>query len=131
MENASKAIIMAGAILISVALISIFMYVFTAISDYKSDSQAQLQSNEVIAANRFFVESAYDIKPSQAGIQIKGYDVYNIIRKAKDINENPDSEFMVEIYGLTEENAKNNLNGVYTYSYSFDSLGYIEAVTFN
>ena len=132
MENASKALIMAGMILISVALISIFMYVFTAISDYKSDSQAQLQSNEVIAANRFFVESAYDIKPGQEGVQIHGYDVYNIIRKAKDIKDNPDSEFMIEIKGgVSEVNAKNNLNGVYTYSYTFDSLGYINTITFN
>lgn len=131
MENASKALIMAGVVLISVALISIFMYVFTAISNYKSDSQAQLQSNEVIAANRFFVESAYDINPSAVGVQIKGYDVYNLIRKAKDINENPDSPFMVEVYGATEENAKNNLDGVYTYKYTFDSLGYVNAITFN
>ena len=130
MENASKALIMAAAVLISVMLISIFMYVFTAIGDYKSDSQAQLQSNEIIAANRFFVESAYDINSGQSGVQIKGYDVYNIIRKARDINENPDSPFMIDVYGMNEENAKNNLNGTYTYSYTFDSLGYINTITF-
>ena len=131
MENASKALIMAGAVLISVMLISIFMYVFTAIGDYKSDSQAQLQSNEVIAANRFFVESAYDLNPGQEEVQIKGYDVYNLIRKAKDIKENPDSPFMVEVYGETEEGAKNNLDGMYTYKYTFDSLGYVNSITFN
>lgn len=142
MENASKALIIAGAVLIAVALISIFMYVFSAIGNLNSQQQAQLQSNYIIAANRFFVESAYDVNPSVGGIQIYGYDVYNIIKKAQDINGNPDSPNFIQINSsvsvsslvsngeLTANNIA-NLKKQYTYSYGFDSEGYINRVTFN
>lgn len=131
MENASKALIIAGVILISVALISIFMYIFTAIGEYRSNSQAQLQSNEIIAANRFFVESAYDLDSSKPGVQIYGHDVYNLIRKANDVNDNPDSEFWITT-NLTEAtfNNQSNLKKMYTYSYTMDSLGYVNALKF-
>ena len=92
MENASKALIIAGAVLITVALITMFLYVFNAIGQYQQQTQAQQQSNQVIAANRFFVESAYDLDPSKSGVQIYGYDVYNLMRKAKNINNNPYEE---------------------------------------
>lgn len=131
MENASKALIIAGVIVISVALISIFMYIFTAIGEYKSNSQAQLQSNEIIAANRFFVESAYDLDSSKPGVQIYGYDVYNLIRKANDVNDNPDSEIWITT-NLTEAtfNNQSNLKKMYTYSYTMDSLGYVNELKF-
>lgn len=142
MENASKALIIAGAVLVSIALISIFMYVFTAIGHYRSSSQAQLQSNQVIAANKFFVEAAYDVNHTAAGIQIYGYDVYNIIQKANDINNNPDSPNFIEIKSsisanslvskkeLTPQNIT-NLNKQYNYTYTFDSEGYVDMVKFD
>ena len=39
MENASKALIIAGAVLITVAVISIFLYVFNAIGEYQNQTQ--------------------------------------------------------------------------------------------
>lgn len=143
MENASKALIMAGAVLIAVAIISIFIYVFSAIGNFRSQEQAQLQSNQIIAANRFFVESAFDMDSTAYGIQIYGYDVYNIIRKIADINNDPDGAVEIEnASSYTEENfvtivdgeiIKNlaNLNGLYTYNYYFDSEGYVNRVSFS
>lgn len=142
MENASKALIIAGAVLIAVALISMFMYVFSAIGDLRSQEQAQLQSNYIVAANRFFVESAYDVNPSVAGVQIYGYDVYNIMKKAEDVNNNPDAPNFIQVtssvsqsslVSVGELSAGNitNLKKQYTYTYGFDSEGYINRVTFN
>ena len=139
MENASKALIIAGTVLITVALISIFLYVFNAIGQYQNQTQAQQQSNQVIAANRFFVESAYDLDASKAGVQIYGYDVYNLMRKAKDINNNPDAENYIEMQSPVSETSfvngteknEDNLKKKYTYSYSFDSEGYINKITFS
>ena len=139
MENASKALIIAGAVLISVALRSRFMYVFSAIGEYKGQTQAQQQSNQVIAANRFFVESAYDVSSSAPGVQIYGYDVYNVIRKAEDINTNPDSPNYIENESSVNASSfvledgtlnKANLTKLYTYSYGFDSDGYINSIDF-
>ncbi|MBO5141583.1 MAG: hypothetical protein J6C46_01060 [Clostridia bacterium] len=140
MENASKALIIAGVMLISVALISLFVYVFSAIGEYNSQTQAQQYSNEIIAANRFFVESAYDVDSLNPGVQIYGYDVYNLIGKAMDINENPDSPNYIEIEGASKEDFKdsdgkkkieNLTTKKYTYDYGFDSEGYINRITFN
>lgn len=142
MENASKALIMAGAVIIAVMLISLFMYVFTAISDYNSQTQAQRQSNNIIASNRFFVESAYDINGSRAGVQIKGYDAYNIIRKARDVNNNANSPVTIELNipynesffdsgadGLLTEEEKLRLQKQFDYSYTMDIEGYINKIT--
>lgn len=143
MENASKALIIAAAVLVAVAIMSIFIYVFTAIGDYNAQSQAQLQSSQITAANRFFVESAYDVNSEKNGVQIYGYDVYNILRKASDINENPNAPVTIEIDcavsktmfvasdGILTEGNKMNLKKQYTYSYSFDSEGYINKIIIN
>ena len=143
MENASKALIIAGAVLISVALMSIFIYVFTAIGNYNSSTQAQRQSNEVTAVNRFFVESAYDVDNSNVGIQIYGYDVYNIMRKVRDVNNDVSAPVTIEINShltetmfvpsdkiLTDAN-KANLLKKYTYKYFLDTDGYVYRVNFS
>ena len=142
MENASKALIIAGAILIAVMLISLFMYVFGAISEFNTNTQAQRYSNHITASNRFFVESAYDVNPSMSGIQIYGYDAYNIIRKAKDVNEDENAEVVIEINSsLSIENFDSDGDGKFTdaeieklrkqftYSYSMDLEGFVNRIT--
>lgn len=141
MENASKALIIAGAILIAVALISIFMYVFTAIGHFNSQTQAQQYSNQVIAYNRFFVESAYDVNPSLNGVQIYGYDAYNIIRKAKDMNLDEDAPVTIAINapsetifdadgdGILTDQEKIKMQSQFTYRYEMDSEGYVVRIT--
>lgn len=134
MENASKALIIAGATLIALMLISLFMYVFNAIGDYFEQQQAQQYSNQITAANRFFVESAYDVNPGVSGIQIYGYDVYNIIRKAEDVNDNPDSPIMIEIGGSVRVQNfadSSNLTKQYTYRYEMDTDGYVTRISFD
>lgn len=140
MENASKALIMAGAVFIAVMLISLFIYVFSAIGNFNSQTQAQQYSNQVIAANRFFVESAYDINSSVGGVQIMGYDAYNIIRKALDINDDPDAAVTIDIIApsyttfdrdsdsILDETERANMKKEYNYSYSMDSEGYVNKI---
>lgn len=141
MENASKALIIAGATFIAIMLISLFMFVFNAIGDYFGQQQAQQYSEQITAANRFFVESAYDVNPSVAGVQVYGYDAYNIIRKAEDVNNNPDSPIIIEITGsITANNFVNssdstvnitNLEKEYTYRYYMDTDGYVTRISFS
>lgn len=132
MENASKALIIAGAILIAVMLISLFMYVFGTISEYNTQTKAQLYSNHITASNRFFVESAYDVNLSMPGIQIYGYDAYNIIKKANDINEDADAPVIIEInggYSASSFDTVDKLKSIYTYSYGMDIEGYVNSIT--
>lgn len=144
MENASKAIMIAGAVLIAVALISMFIYVIDVVGDYKAQNQVQQLSNQIIASNKFFVESANDISTTRAGIQIYGYDVYNLIRKAEDINDDIDNEIEIDIrfigaltkegFDFTTDEAKSNLSVLereYTYEYFMDEEGYVNLIRFS
>lgn len=139
MENASKALIIAGAMLISVALISLFIFVFSAIGTLSGQEQAQQASNQVIAANRFFTESAYDRDPGRAGIQVYGYDAYNLIRKADDMNDSVKSEveitidanrslFSFDAQGFLTDAGKANMLSLFDYSYSMDGEGYVNYI---
>ena len=140
MENASKALIIAGAILIAVALISLFIFVFSAIGEFNSQTREQQYSNQVIAANRFFVEAAHDVDSSNPGIQIYGYDAYNIIRKAEDVNNDVgapvtidvnmnDSYFGVGTDGIVTADGLTKLKKKFRYSYEMDSEGYVIKIT--
>lgn len=147
MENASKALIIAGAILITVLLISLTMYSAQIISNYTKHTKVQSYSNQVDAFNRFFVYSNNDIDNSIDGIQIKGSDAYNIISKAIDINNDEwslqeieillntviiddsvdESNFISTI--TTEEGIKRVDNQIYTYIYSFNtSTGFVDKI---
>lgn len=89
MENVSKALIIAGAVLIATLLISLSMYVFKTIITYTEQSSVQSYSVKAEAFNRYFIYSSNDIDNNRAnGVQIKGSEAYNIIAKVNDINNN-------------------------------------------
>ena len=52
MDNASKALIMAGAILISLALVGLGVYIFTVSSDLQSDTQQQMDVMKAQTTNK-------------------------------------------------------------------------------
>lgn len=54
MENASKALIIAGAILLSIAIIGIGMYVYNSVSGTISDA-ADMSSEQIMAYNQTFL----------------------------------------------------------------------------
>jgi len=121
-------------------VISLFMYVFSSVMEFQTDSKAQLQSSQITAFNRFFVE-VYDLYPNSEGIQIKGHDVYNIIRKVDDLNDSrTDTDITIEeeYNGISAESFRNgdivyndNMDNTYTYQYTLGSDGYVRKITFN
>lgn len=54
MENASKALIMAGGVLIAVAVISVALYFYTTAKGYASASEDLLSSSQIQSFNRFY-----------------------------------------------------------------------------
>ena len=83
MDNASKALIMAGAVFITILLISLMIYTVTQIRDYNEASSTQTLNTQIEAFNRFYVYS----KPADETEKIKGSEVCNIICKSIDINQ--------------------------------------------
>ncbi len=99
MENASKALIIAGGVLISIIAISLFTYMYGSISTLVSSSETDYQAEEISTFNSGF--EAYNKK------LMYGTDVISVYNKAEDNNTNYRStsgdEYYVEIFVSTTE----------------------------
>ena len=80
MDNASKALIMAGAILIAVALVSLGVYLYQSAANSVGDSTAYMDATKVETQNSKFEK--------YAGDRVKGPDVKSLIRAVGTFNAN-------------------------------------------
>ena len=78
MENASKALLMAGGMLIALLVIGALLLAFNQIGDYEKGKSSMVKSSQVADFNKEFGK--------YAGDDIKGYDILTIINKAIDFN---------------------------------------------
>ncbi len=76
MENASKALVMAGAVLIAVGVITLALYVYSVFSSYANTMETVYSASQVESFNRF-----YESYPEGT---IRGVDALNLYRKACD-----------------------------------------------
>lgn len=94
MDNAAKAILLAGGILIGVMLISIFAYVLTSFRSFQETMDTMKVSQEVLRFNNKF--EPYITKQS-GDSYIKGWQVYNLLGIAIDENLNSDGMFEIKV----------------------------------
>lgn len=94
MENASKALLIAGSILIGMIVISLFYYMFDKVGMLVSDTDRNTLEQEIADVNKGF--EAYNKKI------MYGIDVINVLNKAIDNNKRNDCEF--------DENSEFNVN---------------------
>lgn len=78
MENASRALIIAGGMLIAMLVVSLLVWGFTSISAYQKEKAQKLEIEVVLDFNKKF--EAYD-KAS-----IKGYQLISLVNLAVDTN---------------------------------------------
>lgn len=124
MENASKALIMVGGILITVMVISLCMYLFTSARGVADASEKRLQVSQIEGFNRFFVNYPNEIT---------GLDVYNIIGKCEDINATASSLGTVSVKGEDKANVTATVDFWKKYRYEYedtDGDGLIDEVRF-
>lgn len=118
MENASKAVIMAGGVLIAVAVISIALYAYANFRGFAESSEQMLTANQITSFNRYY-ESYRD----STG-KIRGVDAINIYNKAID-----DGIENISIPNeLLGSDATLFLNP-YNYSISYDFQGKVSTIT--
>ena len=144
MENASKAIIMAGGVFVTVLVISLFLYVITSLRDYNDQMSDISTSSQIESFNRYFFYS------KTRGYQIKGFDAINLINKANDLNASLDVDYRIgvscpnelqsivsSLRGKNEAQREEYLNSDvtiqslmknYSFSYSFGSDGRVSAI---
>ena len=102
MENASKAIIMAGGLLIAMITISMFYYAFGRTSDMAGNLEDNTDQKELVAFNTGFL--AYDKK------LMYGADILSVLNKAVDNNK----KYEVETYDENNVYADYYVNIVFT-----------------
>ncbi len=80
MENASKALIIAGGMLIAIMVASLFVYLFTSYGKYANDMYDKINRRQITQENNEYTkyEGAKDNTI---------YDVVTVVNKAKDNNE--------------------------------------------
>lgn len=128
MDNASKALIMAGGILITVLVIGVAMYVLASARGVASDSNKEMQASAAESFNRYYESFSSDIR---------GIDALNIYNKAKDDNSRYTSVRTIAINAETTllenmngaDGVSNGMTDNYSYSYKKDSDGYISEIT--
>lgn len=123
MDNASKALIMVGGVLITVLVISLAMYLITGARGVADASEKRFIVTQIEGFNRFFV----NYPP-----EITGLDVYNIIGKIEDISATtslPDVNYSGA--NKADVTLTEDFTDTYKYTYSdTDGNGYIDFVNF-
>ena len=110
MENASKALIIAGAILISILIIAIGMYIYSQSTGSINGAIGQMSTQEIDAANSQWT----NYEGTQTGTQVKAL-ITRLIANANSFQEEP-----AKVVGLS---IVCNGDGSNSYDTSYDSDG--------
>lgn len=131
MDNASKALIMAGGVLIAIMIIGVSMYILTSARDFASSANTQATLYAVQTFNKFYLSFSN---------KITGLDVLNINNKVKD-DSNNGYPISITISATPEKGGNlikaleaytgaEYMNKIYTYTIdSYDSNGYVTHIT--
>ena len=122
MENASKAVIMAGSVLIAIAVISIALYAYGIFSGYAESSEETLTATQIASFNRFY--QSYE----EGTDTIRGVDVINIINRAEDDEIESVPSIPSELTG--DDQAEHYLDK-YNYSLDYDVQGRVSKISIN
>lgn len=118
MDNASKALIMAGAILISVAIVGIGIYIFTTANALTDDAVGQIDSLAVSAVNARI--------ENYLGSNVRGSSVIQLERELDVLNAQDAMPTDITKNGFSGIKANSRYNVTATYD---NTTGYITAVT--
>lgn len=137
MENASKAIIMAGGVLIAVAVITLALYGFSKYKDYARTSEQILTVSQIESFNRFYesYQEGTGKNGTISGIplyEIRGIDYLNIYKKAIEDNAVDESFIINEqnssLHSAIAGDSSKFIASPYYYGIEYGSNGKITAV---
>lgn len=92
MDNASKALLMAGGILIAIAIISVSLYIYSSAQGVAKTSDDMISASAVASFNRYYLSFGSKINP---------IDVLNICNRVDDDNDKYASKTSVHKIDLT------------------------------
>lgn len=111
MENASKALLIAGSILIALMILSLIIYVFTSTSRMAQAQEGKKETEEIVAFNQTY--EAYNKK------RMYGTDIITVVNKAIEYNRKATEKIEIILithndYETTEEIITTDSNGITT-----------------
>ena len=123
MENASKALIIAGAILLSILIIAIGIYIFNGANSTITDSMTSMSTQEIEAFNNQFL--SYDGK--QSGSNVKAL-IGRLIANANTYKEEPNKIPSIVTTADGVDVGKNEASKTYSCSATTEVSGYISNI---
>lgn len=99
MDNAPRALIMAGEILIAIMVVSLFTVIVTVFGNFSSNTNAKLAQSRITAFNSKFYKFQYRI-------DISAQEVASAINYAKESNDENDLNYIGKINGTSDESNK-------------------------
>lgn len=99
MDNAPRALIMAGEILIAIMVVSLFTVIVTVFGNFSSNTNAKLAQSRITAFNSKFYKFQYRI-------DISAQEVASAINYAKESNDENDLNYIGKINGTSDESDK-------------------------
>ena len=124
MDNASKALIMAGAILIAVAIVGIGIYIFSAANGMTDDALNQIDALTVTSINSQLQQYEGEIR----GRELK--QAINIARSINKQNTLPDGKSITYNGGEIKDTTTTTItdNKTYKVYFKYNTAGYIEDI---
>lgn len=125
MDNASKALIMAGAVLISIAIVGVGVYIFSSTSSITETGQAQMDAASLALANSTLRQ--------YVGSNVRGTQVIELIDYLRVLNANGAYPTEIKINGAAATSKNPSKNATYNISIGTNDIdansGYITNFT--
>ncbi len=123
MDNASKAIVMAGGVMIALAIISVSLYFYSNAKGYAAQSEELIYTSQIQSFNRFY--TAYSS-------EVRGIDAVNILNRAlEDGVEAVESSDIIEDRSgdyFSIPDSKNYTGTKLKYDIVYDEVGLVSEV---
>ena len=124
MDNAAKALIIAGGILIGMLIIALSMYMYRVFQDAYVDSMRLHTAYEINSFNSNFTKYGFTSGDS-SDVYVMGSDAYNILSKVYDVNNSENSIIdEITISGQSNENPNSGFSLNPSDSYFFEKIFY-------
>lgn len=134
MDNASKAIMMAGGVLIAIALISVAVFTYNSAKGFARSSEEVLSASQIQSFNRFYLE--YRNGSGTNSSTIKCIDAINILNRALD--DEIDIEMTSTLISkpsatstFYSADTKDYTTKTVSYTIGYDSVGKVDKVIIN
>ena len=128
--NLSKALFMAGGVMVSIMIISVMLYAYSNAQSFAVANEAAMTASQIESFNRFYTS----YMDSYSGTTtIRCVDAVNILNRAIEdgVEVSVSSSYITSPSGYYEADSKDYVTKTVQYKPTFDAIGQVTKVTIN